>query len=269
MTTRRLQAVPPQRSRRPRSVPEPVIPAPPVHPFDAHFGTETGGLIPATDLRTGATADRFVTAYYAVSPSIFRSLLDLWQTRCEPPFPLDRYTFVDIGCGKGRALILAAENPFEEVVGIELNPGLAAIARANLAAVGRRFDPLAPVRLIEGDALVSPLPASPTLVFLFHPFEAPAIQRLLRIIEAQFATRPGHLDVLYVNAEHASLLDRSPVFTCLWQGRLPMSTEDHIADLKEIAAQLEYGSTGDELCAIFRFSGRQPEPGGGRESISS
>ena len=35
-----------------------------------------------------------------------------------------------------------------------------------------------------------------------------------------------------------------------------MSTEDHIADLREIAEQHEYGSTGDEQCAIYRYTGR-------------
>ena len=36
---------------------------------------------------------------------------------------------------------------------------------------------------------------------------------------------------------------------------IPMSPEDHLADLAEIAEQKEYGSTGDELCTIFRFTG--------------
>ena len=261
MTTRRPQAVPARSARRPATG-SPI--AAPVHPFDTRFGTETGGLIPAADLRTGAAADRFVTAYYAVAPSILRTLLELWQVVSKPPFPLEHYTFVDLGCGKGRALLLAAENPFQEVVGIELNPELAVIARSNLKAARSRLDPLAPIRLIEGDALKSTLPTSPTVLFLFHPFEAPAMRRLLRLIEAQFSLRPGQLDVLYVNAEHAVLFERSPAFACLWSGRVPMSTEDHLADLKEIASQLEYGSTGDELCGIYRFTGRQSDSTGGQ-----
>ena len=258
MPARRLKAVPPRSSRQ--STPA----TPPVHPFDAHFGTDTGGLIPGSDLKTGAPADRFVTAYYAVAPSILRTLLELWQLRCEPPSPLTHYTFLDLGCGKGRALILAAENPFREVIGVELNPALAAITRSNLLAARSRADLLAPIRLIEGDALTTPVPPLPVVVFLFHPFEAPAMRRLLRILEAHAATQPGHVDILYVNAEHAPVLDRSPAFTRLWQGRVPMSTEDHLADLKEIACQVEYGSTGDEVCAIYRFTGRQPRSGGGR-----
>ena len=75
-------------------------------------------------------------------------------------------------------------------------------------------------------------------------------------METQFAARPSHLDILYVNAEHAPVLDRSPAFQQLWKGAVPMSTEDHIADLREIADQEVYGSTGDELCAIYRYTGR-------------
>ncbi len=257
MPTRRLKAVPPRSSRQSTSA------APPIHPFDAHFNTDTGGLIPKKDLKTGAPADRFVTAYYAVAPSILRSLLELWQLHCEPPSSLTRYTFLDLGCGKGRALILAAENPFREVVGVELNPSLATIARTNLDASRSRADLLAPIRLIEGDALTTPLPRLPIVVFLFHPFEAPAMRRLLRILEAHAADHASQVDILYVNAEHAAVLDRSPAVTRLWQGRVPMSTADHLADLKEIAAQVEYGSTGDELCAIYRLTGRQPRPRGG------
>ena len=35
-----------------------------------------------------------------------------------------------------------------------------------------------------------------------------------------------------------------------------MSPEDHTADLAAIAQQEDYGSTGDEQCAIYRYTGR-------------
>ncbi len=233
---------------------------PPVHPFDLAHGTDTGGLIPGTQLLTGHPSDQHVTAYYGVAPSILRGLIDLWLDRTAPPFPVERYTFLDIGAGKGRALILAAQCPFLEVLGVELNPGLAAIARNNIAAAlardGKSPQLLAPIRLLQADALTLTYPETPTLAFLFHPFEAPLLRKLLRSIETHFAARPGQIDIAYVNTEHGSVLDRHPAFHKLWEGRIPMSTEDHIADLREIAEQLEYGSTGDEHCALYRFTGR-------------
>ena len=236
-----------------------------IHPFDQVYGTETGGLIPRAQLVTGSAADRHVTAYYGVAPSILRALIDRWHQQTHPARSIEQYLFLDVGAGKGRAMIIAAESPFREVIGLELNPALAAIARDNLAhamtaqparARAAKPDLLAPMILVEGDALAYPLAPLPTLALLFHPFEAAALRAFLRGVETAFAAHPGILDLLYVNAEHLALLKRNAHFAVLWEGRVPMSTEDHLADLREIAAQLEYGSTGDEHCAILRYIGR-------------
>jgi SAM-dependent methyltransferase len=244
---------------RPIHQPKPA----PVHPFDRVYGTDTGGLIPRAQLLTGHPNDAHLTAYYAVAPSILDRLIDLWL-RTNPPFAIDRYTFLDVGAGKGRALLTASLHPFHAATGIELNPGLAAIARDNLRRFTQSDDaqPLAPLTLLEGDALEVPLPETPTVAFLFHPFEAPVLWRFLARVQQHFAVASGRssrFDLLYVNAEHFSVLDRDPAFTRVFFGMVPMSAEDHLADLAEIEGQTEYGSTGDELCAIYRLSGRPRE----------
>ena len=233
---------------------EPAAKQPPLHPFDRSHGTDTGGLIPGPALASGHPHDRYITAYYAVAPSILDTLIDLWL-RTPPTFPIDRYTLLDVGAGKGRAMLTASQHPFRQVTGIEINPDLAAIARANIQRFARspRAHPLAPVDLIEGDALAVPLPQTPTVALLFHPFELPVLRGFLAHLVQHFAGRPGSLDLLYINAEHTGLLDRSPALTRLFHGMVPMSAEDHRADLAEIAEQKEYGSTGDELCTIYRL----------------
>jgi SAM-dependent methyltransferase len=244
---------------RPRDLLKPT--SIPIHPFDQIHGTDTSGLVPARDLVTGHPNDEHVTAYYAVAPSILRSLVDHWR-RTDPPHPISDYTFLDIGSGKGRAVLLASELPFRQVIGVELNPAMAAIAETNVALwrQAHEKDPtasrIAPIQIVHDDALNLPLPATPALLFLFHPFEGPVLRALLRRIETTFSSRPETLDILYVNAEHGELLDRHPAFHLLWQGPVPMSSEDHAADLEAIAQQTEYGSTGDELCAIYRYIGR-------------
>ena len=239
--------------------------APPIHPFDQAHGVDTSGLVPAGNLLTGHPNDAHVTAYYGVAPSILRTLIVHWL-ETPPPHPIHQYTFIDFGAGKGRAMLVASELRFRQVVGIELNPALADIAQTNLDhwRATHKSDAtapkLAPIRLLEQDALTYDLPHTPIVAFLFHPFEAPVLKALLRRIESHFAKLPQNekpaLDLLYVNAECASVLDRHPAFTRLFFGPVAMSTEDHIADLAAIAAQKEYGSTGDEECAIYRYTGR-------------
>ncbi|MEO8870832.1 MAG: class I SAM-dependent methyltransferase [Granulicella sp.] len=237
----------------------------PIHPFDLVHGVDTSGLVPASDLLTGHHNDTHVTAYYGVAPSILRTLIAQWR-ETPPPEPIGQYTFVDIGAGKGRGLLVASELPFRQVVGVELNPAMAEVARRNidLWQAAHAGDPtamlLAPLQMIEQDALEFDLPNSPTLLFLFHPFEAPVLKALLRRIETHYAHRPGELDLLYVNAECADVFEKNPAFTRLWHGSVPMSPEDHIADLAAIAQQKEYGSTGDEECAIYRYVGRSRKP---------
>jgi SAM-dependent methyltransferase len=231
---------------------------PAVHPFDLRHGTDTSGLIPGSVLVHG-TAARVaeLTAYYGVAPSILTGLLDHWLQSTGPQ-PIESTVFLDIGAGKGRAMLLASQFPFLRVEGVELNPGLAAIAQANIA-VWRR-DPaaeaLAPLTLHLADACTHPLPTGPTLAFLFHPFERPVLRRFLQHVERSLTAHPAPFDLLYANAEHGSYLDRHPAFTRLWMGPIAMTPADHLADLAAIAEQNEYGSTGDELCAIYRYTGR-------------
>ena len=233
----------------------------PIHPFDEAHGTDTSGLVPSGHLATGHPNDEHITAYYGVAPSILRTLIQHWRETI-PPHPLHSYTFVDIGAGKGRAMLIASEFPFREIVGIELNPAMAAIAQLNLShwkkvhRADATASSVAPLRMVEQDALDFEFPATPTLAFLFHPFEAPVLKALLRRVESQFGGRLGTFDLLYVNAECADLLDRHPAFTRLFLGPVAMSPEDHVADLAAIAQQTEYGSTGDEQCAIYRYTGR-------------
>jgi hypothetical protein len=241
----------------PRSKPQPAI-----HPFDQLHGTDTSGLIPGTVIAqgTGVPVDE-LTAYYGIAPSILQGIIDIWMQRTAPKYPIDHTVFLDIGAGKGRAVLLASQHPFLRIEGVELNADLARIAAANIALWHQ--DPaanaLAPIELHHADATKHPLPSAPTLAFLFHPFELPILKRFLRHVETSQAAAPRPFDLVYANSEHDSYLDRHPAFTRLWKGSIAMSPADHVADLEAIAEQKEYGSTGDELCAIYRFTGRQPK----------
>jgi SAM-dependent methyltransferase len=236
----------------------PKKPAEAVHTFDRLYGTDTSGLIAGRVIARGTSAKvAELTAYYGVAPSILSGLLDRWLQELRPQAPIEKTVFYDVGAGKGRACLLASRYPFLRVEGIELSPALASIANANAELWSRTTEALAPIALHHGDATLHTLPAEPTLAFLFHPFELPLLRRFLRHIERSRAVTSAPLDLIYANAEHDSFLDHHPAFTRLWMGRVPMSPADHLADLEAIALQKEYGSTGDELCAIYRFHPRK------------
>lgn len=232
------------------------------HPFDLEFGVRTSGLVAGRHLASGQRHDRHVTAYYAVAPSVFHGIIVRWR-RCRPIASIDAYTFVDLGAGMGRAMLLASTYPFHAVVGVELHPTLARIGRRNMAiwrAAGRSC---APMRMSCRDAADFSLPSGPCLAFLFNPFAAPVLRRLLRAWSRALANRPTELDILYVNNEQESVLSRQPEFTRLFRGPIRRSHADSVADRTILKRQpgAEYAATGWEDCSIYRWTGKGRELG--------
>jgi hypothetical protein len=228
-----------------------------LHPFDLANGVHTSGLIPGRFLKTGHAHDRHSTAYFGVAPSVFHSLLKRWQ-RTKPAAPLQYFTFVDIGAGMGRAMLLASEYRFQSVVGIELNPALVRIARKNLTSWRAEGSERSPMRILRGDVLDFRIPKGPCLFFLFNPFGESVMRRLLARLMRAFEDRPCELDLLYVNNEQERIIERNSGFTRLYLGQVRRSRSDAIADHRIMANQPdgEYASANYEDCSIWRWTGR-------------
>lgn len=189
-----------------RSQPAPILSLA-VHPFDKLHGTDTSGLLPGTTIAEGTgVLPKDLTAYYGVAPSILEALVDLWLHECTPLQPIEKTVFLDVGAGKGRAMLLASRHPFLRVEGIELNPQLAAIASSNIALWEKdaAAEALAPVVLHQADATRHLLPLEPTLAYLFHPFEARLLRRFLRHVQASLQAHPRPFDLAYVNPSTTS-----------------------------------------------------------------
>jgi len=226
------------------------------HPFDLEFGVRTSGLVAGRHLGAGHRHDRHITAYYAVAPSVFQGIIVRWR-QCRPLAPIDAYTFVDFGAGMGRAMLLATAYPFRAVVGVELHPTLARIARRNLAlwrAAGRAHSTM---RIHCRDAAEFPLPRGPCVAFLFNPFGAPVLRRTLRAWSRILVQREGQLDILYVNNEQESVLEREPGFERLYRGQIRRSRADTVTDRTILKRQpnAEYAATSWEDCSIYRWVG--------------
>ena len=226
------------------------------HPFDLEFGVQTSGLVSGRHLKAGHAHDRHNTAYFGVAPSIFRDVCERWR-RSQPAFPTESYSFVDLGAGMGRGLLLAAEMHFREVVGIELNPELVRIAEKNVAAWQASWRALCPMRIFTEDATEFEFPGNPCVLFLFNPFGATVLRRTIKRIEDVFRDRPGELDLLYVNHEQEKVLARHMSFVRVFSGDIYKSLEDEEADRKILLNQPEgeYTASEYESCSIWRWTG--------------
>ncbi len=157
----------------------------------------------------------------------------------------------------GRGLLLAAETPFREVIGVELNPQLARIAEKNVAAWRAAGRARCPIRVLVQDATEFEFPGNPCVVFLFNPFGATVLRRLIRRIESVFQDRPGEIDLLYVNHEQEKVLAGNSGFVRVFGGDIYKSADDEEADKKILLNQPEgeYAASEYESCSIWRWTG--------------
>ena len=230
-----------------RPIPGQVRPDTGPHPFDELHDVDTHGLVYGESLfdHRGRTAQSeaaqyWVTGYYGVAPSAFQAALQKLD------LPWDDFTFVDIGCGKGRAMLLALQHPFREVVGVELAPTLAAVAVQNMGrfrAVWRQTH--VPTRVIIGDAAQFDLPSGPLLLFLYHPFSGPVMKQFIAHVKAAVKTEPREVYLLYANPELAPDIVATPGFQQLWRDVFMFDEDDVRVD--------RFGSTYEQFAA-FRLS---------------
>ena len=196
-----------------------------VHPFDARYGVDTSGLLWGERLDLSSEAGYWATGYYGIAPSSFVPMLE------ELALDWQRFTFIDVGCGKGRALMLALRFPFHRIVGVELAPELAATARRNLQTFQPEWRQAVPAEVFATDATTFPLPHEPTLLYLYHPFAAPIMRRFLAHLTASLREHPRELYLLYVNPELDSLILASTPLVRLWELHRPLDEQDQAADL--------------------------------------
>ena len=229
------------------------------HPFDLEYGVRTSGLVAGRHLKSGHAHDRHATAYYGVAPSVFGRLLRRWM-RTRPAAPIEEITFIDIGAGMGRAVLLASELPFRRVVGVELNPTLVRIARRNLTVWRKAGRARAAARIVRADAAAFSIPSGPVVLFLVNPFGATVMRRLLAGLARDIAGGRGTVNLLYVNNEQEGVLEgfrnRHRGLVRLFLGRVYRSREDARADHRILGSQPEgeYASSDFEDCSIWRWT---------------
>ena len=117
-------------------------------------------------------------------------------------------TFIDLGCGMGRVLLLAARGAFRQVVGVEFSPALCEVARENIERCAGRLRRCRDVRIVCDDAKDYRLPRGALVVYMFNPFHGP----VLSAVVARLAKHPAELNVIYHTPLQRRFFDTNPAF---------------------------------------------------------
>ena len=129
---------------------------------------------------------------------------------------LRQFTFIDLGSGKGRTLLMASDYPFKRIIGVELLPALNAIAQQNLNQYKSESQKCFALESVCADATRFSLPDGPLVVYLFNPFLEAPLREALSNLEDDLRKTGRLVYVLYHNPVHDSILCESPSLTKLY-----------------------------------------------------
>jgi hypothetical protein len=172
--------------------------------FDSKYGTDTASFRDIRGLDAIALpAARFAGRYEPSSAELVRSALERLQIDPE------RFTFIDFGSGKGRALLIAAGFPFKEVVGVEFSRELHEIAKKNIALIPPAITRAGVLRSIHSDAAVFELPKSDLVCYFYNPFGPPIITVVAERLAAHHKDYGYRIIIIYANPHHPEVFERT------------------------------------------------------------
>jgi len=174
--------------------------------FDGRRGTDTSGMVMPWEMKDRADAPVDSNPYASLTSDRIRALLGA------VPVIDGETVLVDLGSGKGRVLMVAQEFPFKRIVGVEWSSELHAIAVRNVAIAAESPESDLRFELLRMDAAAYAFPADPLVVFLFNPFGAATMARVVTSLERSLTGHGRRIFVIYANPLHADLFARSAAF---------------------------------------------------------
>ena len=145
----------------------------------------------------------FLSPYQATEPALFSEMLA--SVDCD----FSAYTFVDVGSGKGRTLLMASDYPFRRIIGIELLPTLHGIAEQNICRYKSDSQKCFNLTSICVDARQFEFPCGPLLLYLFNPVPEAGLEQVVANLEQSLGADPRPVYVIYHNSLLEHVLTRS------------------------------------------------------------
>jgi hypothetical protein len=158
--------------------------------YDWDFRVDTTS---ATVARRERLLGLFYSPYQPTDPGLFHQML------AKLNIDFREFMFIDIGSGKGRALLMAADYPFRRILGIELFPALHRVAEENIRRYTGDSQRCRKIESRCADARDFEFPPEPTVLYLFNPLSESGLRAMLGNVEISLRVHPRQVYLLYHN----------------------------------------------------------------------
>lgn len=196
------------------------------------YGIHTTGADELKALEKKGIDISHATIYMPVSYDLLEELFEQLQFLNNKQLATNNQPFnhfLDIGCGKGRALCVAAHNGFGKLTGIDLSKDLCNAAVKNLEATREKFPSLV-FKVINNDAFYFDIPDDADCIFMFNPFDEIIMSGVVKNIMTSLEENPRTMTILYVNPLHKELFS-SVGFKEIWHAKKMKYLEASILQL--------------------------------------
>ncbi len=106
--------------------------------------------------------------------------------------------FLDIGCGKARAMCVAAAYAVKKISGVELSKDLYNTAKENIAATKLKY-PSTNFNIYNNDAFYFDIDDDVDCIFMFNPFDETIMSGVMENIKTSLESNPRVMTIIYIN----------------------------------------------------------------------
>jgi len=145
----------------------------------------------------------FHSPYQPTDPALFQEMM------AGLPIEFEHFTFVDLGSGKGRTLLMASEYPFKRIVGVELIAELHRAAEENIRSYHPAKQQCQQIEAVCAEACEFVFPEMPLVLYLFNPLPEAALRRVIRNLKQSLEQSPRPVWMVYHNAAMDSVVAAS------------------------------------------------------------
>jgi len=166
--------------------------------FDVVNGTDTALGIRKKALFDGCsfTDVEYMNDYVATYTSRIKAAIN---KLIEIDSSVKGHFFYDLGCGKGKVLVLAERAGFKNIFGVEISPDLITICKKNLKITKSEN-----ISVLESDAAKINISNERCVFYIYNSFERPLLNKVLANIYASYEMKKREMYIIYIDPRSLS-----------------------------------------------------------------
>lgn len=171
--------------------------------FDRYYGTDTNQKLPIKEYNISSPNLEHACWYEAITKKFFTKMIR------QMSIDFKKFVFIDLGSGKGKSLMFAADYPFRKIVGVEFSSELHQTARNNINLFAAKEDIHNKFQLFCMDAELYDFPPENIVLFLYNPFQGKVMKSVVKKIEQFLSSGQYKVFILYRNPKCTEMFENN------------------------------------------------------------